>query len=402
VSDNTTAETAAQKGIQSLRGGDMAAFATALHTRVLEICGPHGDGDLLGDDSSVGEAWWRGAMAALVNDKLRWFLPAEAILLDLWEMLSQRQEEESTHVNRAMISQYMTELQHTRGERGSAFRWALHTQADDVLGDHSQGGGFGRQWLRGAFGISDSELGILNGIAAGCRAEAMSDGWATPSGFPEEVVRRLATEQAAGSGLFAKTISDVEFHLSSPYLRVLLERTDSGGKQAKGDAAEDAISYLCGLLPGCVPRRNVLDSKLTYEFDLIVQNLSVREHLVARSFGGTFLVECKNWCETVGSQEVGYFLLRMNLTRTSFGIIFSSSGISKGRAGDMAATSLITRAFHQNGSLCVAVSRDDLDRLASAKRRSFQQLLFDKIEVLRYGKPRRKEQKGVDDANASA
>jgi hypothetical protein len=158
----------------------------------------------------------------------------------------------------------------------------------------------------------------------------------------------------------------------------------------RGNAIENVASYLYSLLPGCVPRRNLLDSKLTYEIDLVVRNVSPREHLTTHIFGRHFLVECKNWAKTVGSQEVGYFLFRMNLTRTHFGVVFSQQGISKGASGDMAASSLVQRAFHQNGAVCISVDNTDVEKIKSGKTRSFEQLLLDKIEELRFGKPKKR------------
>lgn len=198
--------------IASLFTGDLAAFAEALQCRVREVCGKGGEGDLLGPNERIGSLWWQLAVAFLVQ-KHKWFLPAESLLKALWDDGGERQRIERVPVNRAMFSQELTQQLHARGDQRGAFRWALHTQAEDILKKGSDRGQYGRQWLYGAFGVSDEEIRHLSESARRCRedVDGLADGWASPSGFSEEAIRRLAYEEAVGAGLFARTVSENDF-----------------------------------------------------------------------------------------------------------------------------------------------------------------------------------------------
>ncbi|MCI0562084.1 MAG: hypothetical protein MN733_26655, partial [Nitrososphaera sp.] len=105
--------------------------------------------------------------------------------------------------------------------------------------------------------------------------------------------------------------------------------------------------------------------------------------------GRHFLVECKNWDESVGVRDVGYFLYRMRLTHCSFGVIFAKDNISgkKGK-GEIAARSLIRRAFHEDGNTCVVLDRNDLEGLAK-RETTFWSMLLSKIELFRFGKAKK-------------
>jgi hypothetical protein len=328
-------------------------------------------------------------------EKSGFLAASEALLLEWWNDFGLRQlEEKSKRVYRATIAHKLIELYWRWGDNGTAFRWALHTQADDMLGKHGTGGGVGKHLLRATFGMSESALEELNRIAEECLKEVEEEwgnDWSQPAGFPEEVVRRFALSEGTGTQVLAKAASFREFPLSQAYFQALLSHVHSGkpakGKEkGKGDVLENLASYLLTLLPGCVSRRNLLDEDLASESDIVVRNLNQVTNLTAELLGRHFLVECKNWEKRVGVRDVGYFLYRMRLTHARFGIIFSRSGISGGDEGK-AARALIRRAFHEDGS------DHDLATLAQGKG-SFWWMLLEKIEKLRFGRPRGHDRQG--------
>ena len=153
----------------------------------------------------------------------------------------------------------------------------------------------------------------------------------------------------------------------------------------KGNTLEDLATYLTLLIPGWIPQRNVMTKYNEFESDIIVSDRTQAANLNAELFGRHILVECKNWKDPVGVQDVGYFLYRMILTRTKFGILFASNGItgsSEKSQGRDAATSLIHRAFAHNGYICIVLSTKDLHELKNGQ--SFWTMIVEKAEEVRF------------------
>lgn len=318
---------------------------------------------------------------------------ADSLLIEAWNERGNRQIAERKRVYKAAIAFKLADLYLRRGDYGAALRWALLTQADDILGEHEKRGGAGQWQLRTVLGMDEPTLERLNKTADQNRIrikDLHNDDWSRSAGFAEDVVLRfvLNTENA---GLFARVSSVREFPLSNAYFKALLDSVDiAGTTEEKGKALEDLASYLFLLIPSWIPRRNVLDESLAFETDLVVRNLNPSGNLTAELLGRHFLVECKNWANPVGVRDVGYFLYRMRLTHAKFGVIFASGGVTgdKSNAADeTAARELIRKAFHEDGNTCVVINRTDLDSLRY-DRTTFWSMLLERVELLRFGKPR--------------
>lgn len=350
-----------------------------------QACGKRGEWDPLGANHSDGHYAYTSVATALEETGL--LAASEALLLEWWDDFGLRQYQEKERVYRAIIGYKLTGLYLRWGDTGAALRWALLTHADDMLGDPSFMGGGARSQLRTIFGVSRSDLEELDQVAMDCLSEVRQihdNDWSQPAGFPEEVVRRFVLTEGRGAHLLAEAASFREFHLSPPYFRALLELVHSAESfRDKGESLEDFAFALFLLLPGCVPRRNVLDIDLAFESDIVVRNLDRSANLTAELLGRHFLVECKNWRKPIGVSEVGYFLYRMRLTHAQFGIIFSETGVS-GKGDERAARALIRRAFHEDGSVCIVVDSSDLTELVEGGR-SFWWMILEGIENLRFG-----------------
>jgi hypothetical protein len=175
----------------------------------------------------------------------------------------------------------------------------------------------------------------------------------------------------------------------------LIEQIDSVAINTteKGDTLENLASYLFLLIPGHVPRRNLLDLDNSFETDIVVRNLGMNSNVYSDLLGRHFLIECKNWEEKVGVKDVGYFLYRIRLTHSSFGVIFAKSGIT-GKEDSRAAYSLIRKSFHEDGSLCIVVDKSYLSRLAEGQT-TFWSLLLELIEINRFGNSKKKSEKSL-------
>jgi hypothetical protein len=313
-----------------------------------------------------------------------------ALLQWAWCKFGSVQQRERQRVYRAGLSMYLAQTCLARGETGAALRWALHTQADDLMGRHSQGGGAGREMLSIVLGMSDQELAALKDVADSNLQQEQSDTdtWASPFGFCENVVLQLSLDRPHAAHLFTMEPSVIQFPLSPGYYSALFRNAarPQPNARAKGAAYEDIASYLFTLIPGWIPRRNLVDVDQVHEHDLVVTNVNQTADLTTELLGRHFLVECKNWDDPVGVADVGYFLYRMHLTHARFGVIFAKTGLTPKKGGATAAKELIRRAFHEDGSLCVVVTEEDLSGLGNEDAK-FWPMLLERIETLRFGAP---------------
>ncbi len=86
-------------------------------------------------------------------------------------------------------------------------------------------------------------------------------------------------------------------------------------------------------------------------------------------------------------KDVGYFLYRMRLTHSRFGVILCRKGITGSKKKETAARSLVRKAFHEDGSICIVIDHDDIERLSDTQT-TLWALLLERIESVRFGRPK--------------
>lgn len=95
----------------------------------------------------------------------------------------------------------------------------------------------------------------------------------------------------------------------------------------QGRALEDLICYVFERVPGIeVARRNILNTFETEEIDVAFWNNRQRNGLYF--LPNIILVECKNWSRPIGSQEVAYFVQRLQNRGRDHGILVAANGIT--------------------------------------------------------------------------
>lgn len=315
-----------------------------------------------------------------------------SILIAAWNKFSVIQGETKTRIYRAGISMYLAKAYLKLGDKGASFRWALLTQADDLLGEHAAGGGAGKQILQSVLGMSEAALTELRQVALGnldkIKNECNND-WSTPYAYAEDVITRFAYNKPEYAHLFATASNVLEFPLNTAYFESLLNKVNSAAltTKEKGDRLEDLATYLFLLIPGLIPRRNLVEETLAFESDIVIRNLTMSTNVFADLLGRHFLAECKNWESSVGVMDIGYFLYRMRLTHAHFGVIFAKSGITGDQNQERAAYSLIRKAFHEDGNICIVIDNESLSSLGHTES-AFWPLLLERIERIRFGKAR--------------
>ncbi|MFQ5874110.1 MAG: restriction endonuclease [Dehalococcoidia bacterium] len=107
-----------------------------------------------------------------------------------------------------------------------------------------------------------------------------------------------------------------------------LERVRSAQtRPEKGRALEDFICGLFPLVPGVeIAGRNALNTFATEEVDVALWN--ARHRLGFYFLPHLVLVECKNWSQPVGTQEVAYFVTRLRQRACDHGILLAANGIT--------------------------------------------------------------------------
>lgn len=320
---------------------------------------------------------------------------ATQLLVNCWNDFGQRQYESGIRVYRAAIAWQLARYYYDWQDVGAAVRWSLLAHADDLLGQHERGGGAARQALETTFGFGPETLEKFAEVTRRNLDEVEREenqAWSIVAAFAEDVVTRFATEHPEASHLLARPSLVTEFPLSPGYYQALLGRLDQRPDEDTpstqvGDYLEELAAYLFLLIPGWVPRKNMQDLSDSFENDLVISNLERSGNLLAELLGRHFLVECKNWSGGVGVRDVGYFLYRMRLTHCGFGVMMSNAGITGSPDEETNARGLIRRAFHEDGSSCVVVSKEDLDGLITPER-TFWYMLLEKVERFRFGRPR--------------
>lgn len=369
-------------------GFDPEAFYIDIKAKLDMACNRGGEFDPRDDQKAENACNGFGNVA-------KWFFDtgfsssAEILLLDAWDKFEilQRQEGDK-RIYKAGIGMYLSRFYwYQKKDIGAAIRWGLLTLADDFLGGHPGPGNAAKQLLSVVLGLDQESLDNFREVAERNKENINGD-WSSVYAFPEDVLMRFSIEKSEFSGLLAKDTKLADYHISSTYLQTSIERLDieTSNSTEKGNLMEDLASYLFLLLPGWIPRRNLLDEFNSYETDIVVRNLSSSRDFLSDLFGRHIYVECKNTKDRVGVKDVGYFLYRMRLTHSKFGVIFSKSGITGNEDEEKASYSLIRKGFHEDSSVCIVINRQDLNDLLERKYMSFEALLIDKYERVVFGK----------------
>lgn len=95
---------------------------------------------------------------------------------------------------------------------------------------------------------------------------------------------------------------------------------------------------------------------LTGEIDLVVENSEVQSAINCHS--RYFLVECKNWEETVGAKALRDFAGKLKSARSNLGIIFARNGVSGSEEEN--AMGVINNTFKDDGTTIVVFTWRDL------------------------------------------
>lgn len=115
---------------------------------------------------------------------------------------------------------------------------------------------------------------------------------------------------------------------SSRHIQALFRQgLNASTRTEQGQALEELACYLFSKVPGIeIYKRDVLNVFATEEIDVAFWNAKSRNGLYF--LPNILLVECKNWSAPIGSQEVSYFVQRLQNRGCDHGILIAANGIS--------------------------------------------------------------------------
>jgi hypothetical protein len=142
----------------------------------------------------------------------------------------------------------------------------------------------------------------------------------------------------------------------------LLRNSSSATTTAQGRALEDLVCYLFEAIPGItVTERNVTNPFRTEELDVAFWNDLHRRGLWF--LPTTLLVECKNWSRPVGSDEVAYFVRRLQNRSLNLGFLVSARGIT-GSASELTDAHFQIATALKDGVRVLVIDRSEIEQLA--------------------------------------
>lgn len=304
-----------------------------------------------------------GGTARLLATKLEFHQSMSRVLIELWNALSDYQAKFAKpgmaprHVYKAGLAMYLAYIYLDQKEPGTAIWWLLLTQADDLLDEHGEKGGAGKDMLQLVFGVNDDVLEEMEKITGDCLSSREPHKL-----YAEHIVMTLALIPKY-LWLFSYPTTTTEFPICRSYAHAMLSRLEN---DTTGSALEELARYLILLLSGWVPSPNLYAVGTRIDSDLIARYTREPQR-ISEAHGRTMLIECKNHTKPISVSQLGYFLYRMHLAQVDVGILFARNGISKRKQGDDAryAQRLREQAFQRDGKAVIVINQKTLESLAN-------------------------------------
>jgi hypothetical protein len=148
---------------------------------------------------------------------------------------------------------------------------------------------------------------------------------------------------------------------------------------ARGKAFEDLACYLFGCVPGItITARNVMNSFATEEIDVACRN--DQDPAGLRMFNAFFLVECKGWAHAVGSEQVSWFLTKIEHRALDFGVLIAANDITGDAEHLSRAHFLVAMALASKKIRMVIITRAEILTLNSGEE--LAELIINKVCTL--------------------
>jgi hypothetical protein len=163
-------------------------------------------------------------------------------------------------------------------------------------------------------------------------------------------------------------------------IQAFLSAWDAASNQAaRGKAFEELACYLFSCIPGItITGRNELNTFATEEVDIACRN--EQDPAGLRLLSPFFLVECKGWREPVNSEQVAWFLMKIEHRGLDFGVLIAANGITGVPEHLTASNFLVSFALATKKIKMVIITRSEIEALNSGEE--LAQRIIEKITQL--------------------
>jgi hypothetical protein len=143
-------------------------------------------------------------------------------------------------------------------------------------------------------------------------------------------------------------------------IRDFLDRSDGAASpDEKGDILEQLTRYVFEQIPGVTFHgKNILDGKRAHELDVVFWNNQPKSDLWF--IDAIVIVECKNTAHPVGSQQVGWFVRKLQDRGAAHGILVALDGITGNDVAGNSARSEVVSALVRDKIRVMVVTREEL------------------------------------------
>jgi hypothetical protein len=154
---------------------------------------------------------------------------------------------------------------------------------------------------------------------------------------------------------------------SKAKIKAFLKTWDTAAtKAARGKAFEELACYLFEKVPGIrITSRNEKNTFATEEIDVACCNDQHPKGL--RQLNAFFLVECKGWTEPVNSEQVAWFLTKIEHRGVDFGVLLAANGITGVAQHLTASNFLVAMALALRKIRMLIITRTEIETLASGE-----------------------------------
>lgn len=304
---------------------------------------------------------------------------ARTVALAFYDRLCELQEENGNRYHKGGATHYLAICHQALGEIHCVLWYFIMAFIEDVLFQIDAEIAFPQapatQALRINFNLSNT---FFENTAAMVR-NSIDDRnlWHYPESIGVELAR-------SGKFPVVSTAGIIDIPANRYLLNKLEGNLDQGTNNEKGKTLEFLASYLILTLPGV----RIIPNAITpdHELDLIVVQHSQQPSYLLEALGRTFLVECKNWGESVGVEQLNHFVAKTRFHRCNCGVLIAREGISGGdvtQRGLAYAKLTQLRWYQQDNCAILVVSREDIKYMLE-NRVNFRDVLIKKYEALKF------------------
>lgn len=117
------------------------------------------------------------------------------------------------------------------------------------------------------------------------------------------------------------------------------------------------------------------NNKREHDYDLLIHNVES----IFSEFGNYILVECKDWTNNVGYDEIAKFLHKLHSRRCNTGIIIAMNNVTHKKFNPT-----IKRAYDQDGIVVIILDFNDIKMVLKHKI-NLSSIIRKKYEDVRFG-----------------